>query len=72
MTDIYGAREQDPGDINSGMLVEGMRICGIDARWTPSFQDAIAELREGVRKRDLVITLGCGDIYRLNELLREN
>ena len=34
VTDIFAAREKDPGDINSAMLVEGMRAAGIDARHT--------------------------------------
>ena len=69
VTDIFAAREQDPGDISSEMLAEGMRACGLNVRWTPTFADAAAVIRDGVCAGDLVITLGCGDIYRLNELL---
>ena len=39
VTDICAAREADPGDLNSGMLVAGMREHGIDATWTPGFDD---------------------------------
>ena len=46
VTDICAAREPDPGDLNSGMLVEGMKAHGIDARWTPSFDDTEEYLRE--------------------------
>jgi UDP-N-acetylmuramate--alanine ligase len=69
VTDICGAREKDPGDINSGMLVEGMKKHGINAVWTPSFQETANAIKKGVQPGDLVITMGCGDIDRLNDLL---
>ena len=71
VTDICGDREDDPGDINSGMLTEGMKKHGVNAFWTPGFDDAACMLRDGVRPGDLVITMGCGDIYRLNDMLKE-
>lgn len=66
VTDICAAREKDPGDIHSGMLVEGMRAHGIDAVWTPSFDDTEAYLRAHWQPGDLVLTMGCGDINLLN------
>ena len=69
VTDIYAARENDPGDLDSGRLVDGMQAKGVRAVWTPSFEDAAAVLRNGVREGDLVLTLGCGNIYLLNEML---
>ena len=66
MTDICAAREKDPGDLNSGMLVEGMRQHGIDAVWTPSFDDTEAYLRAHWQPGDLALTMGCGDINMLN------
>ena len=70
VTDICAAREKDPGDIHSGMLVEGMRAHGLDAVWTPSFDDTEAWLRAHLGPGDLAITLGCGDINLLNEQIR--
>ena len=67
VTDICAAREKDPGDINSGMLVEGMRTHGINAFLTPTFDDAEAWLRSHLRPGDLALTMGCGDINRLND-----
>ena len=66
VTDICAAREKDPGDLNSGMLVDGMRRKGIEAIWTPSFDDTERYLREHWWPGDLVITMGCGDINMLN------
>ena len=70
LTDIYAAREKDPGDLDSGMLAEGMRSRGIDARWTPAFADVRRELYASWQPGDLVITLGCGNINQLNEELK--
>ena len=58
VTDICAAREKDPGDLNSGMLTEGMIRNGIDAKWTPSFDDAENYLRAHWTRGDLVLTMG--------------
>lgn len=70
VTDICAAREKDPGDLNSGMLVDGMKAHGIDAHWTPTFNDTEAYLRAHLKPGDLAITMGCGDINLLNEQIR--
>lgn len=70
VTDIFAARETDPGDIDSGMIVEAMKKRGVNAIHTPGLGDAAKLIRESVREGDLVITMGCGDIYKLNEMLR--
>ena len=67
VTDICGAREVDPGDINSRMVVDALIKHGINAHLTPSFDDAEAYLRANWAKGDSVVTHGCGDIYLLNE-----
>ena len=72
VTDICAAREPDPGNLNSGMLVEGMRRNGIDAVWTPSFDDTESYLMEHCKPGDLVITMGCGDINMLNDQIQRH
>ena len=72
VTDICAAREKDPGDLNSGMLVEGMRKNGIDAIWTPSFDDTEKYLRDHWQNGDLVLTMGCGDINLLNDQIHRH
>ena len=71
VTEIYGDRRKDPGGIRSEMLVEGMRANGVCAVLTPELSDAAALLRGSVQPGDLVITMGGGDVYLLNELLKE-
>ena len=72
MTDICAAREKDPGDLNSGMLVEGMKAHGINAVWTPSFDDTENYLRARWKAGDLVLTMGCGDINLLNDQIHRH
>ncbi len=72
VTDIYAAREKDPGDINSGMLVDGMKAHGITAHLTPTFDDTEAWLLSCGREGDLVLTMSCGDIHLLNQQMQRN
>ncbi len=72
VTDICAAREKDPGDLNSGMLVEGMKAHGINAVWTPSFDDTENYLRARWKAGDLVLTMGCGDINLLNDQIHRH
>ena len=67
ITDIMGARETDPGDINPGMLLEPIRARGVQVEWTPSFDDTEAYLRAHWQPGDIMISHGGGDIDLLNE-----
>ena len=67
ITDICAAREVDPGDIRSEMLLEPIRARGVDVVLTPTFDDAEAYLRAHWQPGDLMISHGCGDIDLLNE-----
>ena len=69
---LFAAREADPGDLNSGMLTEGMIRNGINARWTPTFDDTEQWLREHWAPGDLVLTMGCGDINLLNDQIHRH
>lgn len=72
VTDIYAAREVDPGDIDSGMLVDGMKAHDVDAHLTPTFDDIEQWLLENGREGDLVLTMSCGDIHLLNQQMQRH
>ena len=72
ITDIYAAREKDPGDIHSTMLVERIAATGQRVHYTPTFDDTEAYLREHWQPGDLVLTMGCGNINLLNDQIAEN
>lgn len=72
ITDIYGAREVDPGDIHSRMLVDAIAQTGQRVHLTPTFHDAEVHLRAHWRPGDLVLTMGCGNINELNTQIRRH
>ena len=72
VTDIYAAREKDPGDIHSSALVEGMRAHGLTAHLTPTFEDTEAWLLENGAPGDVVLTMGCGNINLLNSQMQQH
>jgi UDP-N-acetylmuramate--alanine ligase len=72
VTDIYAAREKDPGDVHASQIVEGMRQNGMEAVLTPTFADTERYLRAHWQPGDLVLTMGCGNIDQLNEQMNEH
>lgn len=70
ITDIYAAREKDPGDINSQMLVDAIGKTGQRVHLTPTFDDTEAYLRAHWQPGDVVLTMGCGNINELNEQIQ--
>lgn len=72
VTDIDPAREKDPGDIHSSMLVAGMQQNGIQAFLTPTFEDTEKWLLANGKPGDLVLTMGCGTIHLLNQQMQQH
>lgn len=72
ITDIFAAREKDPGDIHSTMLVDAIAKTGQSVHYTPTFDDAERYLRDHWAPGDLVITMSCGDIHLLNAQIQRH
>jgi UDP-N-acetylmuramate--alanine ligase len=63
--DVYGA-EQDPiPGVTGALVVEGVRLAAPDREvvYTPHHDETIEFLTNEVRPGDLVVTLGCGDVW---------
>lgn len=71
ITDIYAARENDPGDIHSKDLVKKLYQNHVDATYISSFEDITEYLRKHVQNNDLVITAGAGPVFKIAEALVE-
>jgi len=69
ITDIYAAREKDPGDIHSNDLVEKLYQNNVDAIYIKEFEDIAQYIRDNVDDNDLVITCGAGPIFKVAEML---
>lgn len=65
VTDIYAAREQNTLGISGADLV--VRMSHPDARYVPSFDQAVTALLDEAKPGDVIITLGAGDGYRIGE-----
>lgn len=69
ITDIYAAREQDPGTIHSKDLVEKLDHNNVDVTYIPKFEDIVDYLKENVKPNDIVMTIGAGTVYQIGESL---
>ena len=67
LTDIYAAREKDPGDINSEMLSEKIP----DSRYMSDFDEIANFLKNTAQKGDIIITMGAGDVVKIGEMIAE-
>jgi UDP-N-acetylmuramate--alanine ligase len=69
VTDVYGANQAPIPGVTGALVVDGVREAAPDRRvvYTPHREDAISFLVDEVREDDLVITLGCGDIWTIGD-----
>ncbi len=69
ITDIYAAREQDPGDISSIDIVNEMELLGKKAYYISSFDDIENFILKNLVNGDMLITMGAGDVVTIGEEL---
>lgn len=69
LTDIYAAREKDPGDISSKDLVKLLKEKGKEVYYFQSFDEIENFLLQNCMNGDLLITMGAGDIVSVGENL---
>ncbi len=68
LSEIMGSREKNTEGVYASQLAE--KIPG--AVWFPTFAEIASYVRSHAEPGDLVLTLGCGDIYKCAHLLLEN
>ncbi len=67
LTDIYAAREQDPGDISSRMLEDELKKLGKEVYYFSDFGDIEKFILKKLVNGDLLITMGAGNIVDIGE-----
>ena len=72
LADIYPAREVDPGDISTPILVEEARKYHHDVRYLGNFDRIYEHLKANLLPGDLLITMGAGDVWKVGEKLVKN
>ena len=65
LTEIMGSRETDNLGMYSSMLAEKIPDC----EWFNSFEEISERALELAEENDLIITLGCGDIYKAAKIM---
>lgn len=69
ITDIYAAREKDPGDIHAKHIVDKMNALGQDAIYISDFDEIANYLLEHCAPEDLIITMGAGNVNQIGSIL---
>lgn len=68
---IYAAREDDDGSINSEMLAQAITDSGKKAWYMSDFYNIEDMLNKEYTSKDLIITMGAGNIYEIAEHLTQ-
>ncbi|MGL6174253.1 MAG: UDP-N-acetylmuramate--L-alanine ligase [Cellulosilyticaceae bacterium] len=69
VTDIYAAREKNPGDIHSQDIVNAIHTLGKEALYMDDFESIANYLLENCIPGDLVITMGAGNVNQIADIL---
>ena len=73
VTDVYGAAQDPIPGVTGKLVVEGIADAGTRRRvvYLPHRNDVVTFLEREVRGGDLVITMGCGDVWMLGDAALE-
>ena len=66
---IYHAREKDPGDVSSQMVVDEIKKKEKDAHFASSFDEAAALAQKLSAQGDIILTLGAGETNKIADIL---
>ncbi|MEG0804682.1 MAG: UDP-N-acetylmuramate--L-alanine ligase, partial [Pygmaiobacter sp.] len=66
MSEILGSRETND---NYHIYTKDLAALIPDSVWFPDFDGIVDYINANATKNDLVITLGCGDIYKAAKLM---
>lgn len=67
LTEIMGSREKNTFNIYAKDLAEKIDGCV----WFPTFEEVANYVVDNVKSGDLVITTGCGDVYKVADMMIE-
>jgi UDP-N-acetylmuramate--alanine ligase len=72
VTDVYGAAQPPIPGVTGKLVVDGVQLAAPGRRtlYLPHRRDVVRVLSEEVRPGDLVVTMGCGDVWMLGDEVR--
>ncbi|MEW6060114.1 MAG: UDP-N-acetylmuramate--L-alanine ligase [Actinomycetota bacterium] len=73
VTDVYGANQEPIPGVTGKLVVNGINLASPGKRvvYIPHRGDVVTFLQREVREGDLVITMGCGDVWMLGDAALE-
>ena len=71
IADIYAAREKVYGDIHSKTLRDAISDHRDNAFYISGFEDIVKFIKENIKKDDVVVTMGAGDVYKIGVMILE-
>ena len=73
VTDIYGAAQPPIPGVTGRLVADGVRLAapGTETVYLPHRADVVSYLADAVTAGDLVVTMGCGDVWMLGDAVRE-
>lgn len=72
VTDIYAAREKNPGDIHAKDIVSEIQKLGKNALYISEFDEIANYLLENAVPNDLIITMGAGNVNQVADIILGN
>ena len=72
VTDVYGAAQDPIPGVTGKLVVDGVQLAapGLRTVYLPQRRDVVSFLGREVRPGDLVVTMGCGDVWTLGDAVR--
>jgi UDP-N-acetylmuramate--alanine ligase len=72
VTDVYGAAQPPIPGVTGKLVVDGVQLAapGLRTLYLPHRRDVVTVLSREVRPGDLVVTMGCGDVWMLGDEVR--
>lgn len=72
VTEIYSAREKDPGTISGASMAEYFVQNGVNAVHISDFKEIAKAVRASATSNDIVITLGAGNVNQVIDMILES
>lgn len=69
VTDIYAAREKNDKSIHSKDLANKIKKFNPSVCYLKNFDDIVKYLKKNTKEKDIIITMGAGDVYKIGEEL---
>jgi UDP-N-acetylmuramate--alanine ligase len=72
VTDVYGAAQSPIPGVTGKLVVDGVQLAAPGRRtlYLPHRRDVVNVLSREVRSGDLIVTMGCGDVWMLGDEVR--